>query len=94
MTHNGYEPSAAFDMFDSIVKTGQAVGARVVGDKDEFTRADAKTAAQAVGYTTKLPSKQLWLTLEYLHDWMTGDENVDNPMQAVWRTFVTGKPKE
>jgi hypothetical protein len=94
MTHNGYEPSAAFEMFDSITKSGQAVAQRVTGQKDELTRSDAKNMAQAVGYTTRLPSKQLWLTGEYLYDWWTGDEQVDNPMEAAWRSLVTGKKKE
>jgi hypothetical protein len=66
----------------------------VTGQKDELTRSDAKNMAQAVGYTTRLPSKQLWLTGEYLYDWWTGDEQVDNPMEAAWRSLVTGKKKE
>jgi hypothetical protein len=94
MEHQGYEPSAGFAMFDALTKSGQAVAARVGGDKDELTRADLKNMAQAGGYVTKLPSKQLWLTGEYLYDWLTGEEQPDNPAEALWRAVVTGKKKE
>lgn len=97
MDKYGYEPSAAFDLFDNLAKAGKAVLEElpVVGDEDaEFTRADLKSVVQAVGYITQLPSRQLWLTAEYLHDWLAGEEEPANPMEAAWRSLVTGKKKK
>lgn len=93
MTRNGYEPSPAFNAFDKLAKSGQALGQRISGTKEELTRSDISNMAQTVGYATRLPSKQLWLTGEYLYDWWTGETD-DNPMTAAWRALVTGKPKE
>ena len=61
---------------------------------DEITRTDLRGAAFAAGYVGSLPSRQLWQTGEYLHDWLTGLEEPDNPIEGVWRALVIGKPRE
>jgi hypothetical protein len=94
MTQFGYEPSAAFDAYESISKTGRAIALRVTGDKDEFTRADAKAAALMVGYFTKLPARQVWLSAEYFYDWLTGEQEPANLLEGAWHTIVTGKPRD
>lgn len=61
---------------------------------EEFTRADAKDVVMATGYMVGLPSRQVWMTSEYLYDYMTGEVQPSNPAEAAWRALVTGKPKE
>lgn len=88
----GYEPSAALDMFGSIATTLKNSG-KLFTD-EEISRADAKAAAEAVGYATQLPSRQLWQTGEYMYDWLSGAEDIDNPLKAAWQALVTGRKKE
>jgi len=90
----GYSPSAAFDVPKQIARTGRAGVLLLTGDKDEITRSDVKSFIMTTGYLTGLPSRQLWLTGEYFYDWMNGDESPDNPVEALWRGFVTGKKKK
>lgn len=89
----GYEPSAAFDAFKVTSQAGKAIITSTLGD-DEFTRADTKATAAAAGYFFKLPTKQLWLTGEYFYDWLTGEEQPESPVEALWRAAVTGKKRE
>jgi Large polyvalent protein associated domain 22 len=95
MDRYGYEPSAAFDMYEQLARAGKlAIAISPLGDKDEVTRADVKGLALATGYVLQLPARQMWLTAEYLYDWMTGEVSPEQPAEAAWRTFVTGKPRE
>lgn len=89
----GYEPSAAFDLFKSIADVGKA-GIDVVVNAKEVTRADARAAANLLGYTVKLPTRQMWLTAEYFYDWMHGNTEPSGPLDAAWRTLITGRPRE
>lgn len=61
---------------------------------EDFTRTDVKDAVMATGYATGLPSRQVWMTTEYLYDWMNGNVQPANPAEAAWRALVTGKKKE
>jgi len=94
MTKYGYDPSAAFDAAEAVSKAGRAVATRITGDKKEFKRTDLKNVVQAVGYFAHLPTKQVWLSAEYLYDWMTGDEQPSSFHEGIWRTLVTGKPRK
>jgi len=94
MDKYGYQPSAAFDAFESMSRTGQLGVKLLTGDKNEITRADVKGLAMTAGYAFGLPSRQIWLTSEYFYDWMTGEEQPNNPAEAAWRLLVTGKKRE
>ena len=89
----GYEPSAAFNMYDSLAKTGTLGAKLVTGEKDEITRTDVKGLANTAGYVFHLPSRQMWLTGEYFYDWLNGDVQPDNPADAAWHGLVTGEKK-
>jgi hypothetical protein len=89
----GYEPSAAFDAFEAVSNLGKGVGA-VAGGTREATRADVRNLVQTIGYAFHLPSRQAWLTMEYLHDWLTGEVEPEHPAELIWRAAVTGKPRE
>jgi GGDEF domain-containing protein len=90
MDRFGYEPSAAFDAFEQTARTLKA-GFQVAFDEDkELSRADVKGAVMAAGYIAGLPARQVWLTAEYLHDYLTGEIDEFSP----WQMLVTGKPRE
>ena len=94
MDQYGYSPSAAFDAFESLARTGKTGVNLLTGEKDDIERRDIKSVFMTTGYLTGLPTRQIWLSSEYLHDWMTGEESPETPVEGVWRTLVTGKPKE
>lgn len=90
----GYSPSAAFDAFESLARTGKTGVNLAIGEKDDIERKDIKSVFMTTGYLTGLPTRQIWLSSEYFYDWMTGEESPETPVEGVWRTLVTGKPKE
>lgn len=90
----GYSPSPAFDALESIGGAGVMLGELTLGDKDEIERKDIKKLFMTTGYFAGLPSRQAWLTSEYLFDWMTGEEQPEDPMEGLWRGFVKGKPRD
>lgn len=94
MDQFGYEPSAAFDVFEKTAKTAQAGIDLATGEKEELSRSNIKDAVMLVGYFAQLPTRQLWLTAEYFHDWMTGEQEPDSPLEGLWRGLVTGKKKD
>ena len=47
-----------------------------------------------VGYATKLPARQAYLSSEYFYDWLTGDEEPENIVEGLWRGLVTGKERK
>jgi hypothetical protein len=87
-----FTPSPAFQAFGTIIDSAVSAS-KVVGD-DEFKRQDLKNMVIASGYVFKWPSRQAWITGEYLYDWMAGEVSPSNPVEAFWRALVTGKPKE
>lgn len=91
--HPDYTGSPAFDVGKSIAGAGVAAK-NLLTPGESVTRANAKDVAMTVGYFAKLPTKQLWLTGEYLYDWMTGNESPEGPVEAVQRSLLTGKKKE
>lgn len=93
MGRYGYSPSAAFDAFDSLARSSQAVG-EAVFTEEELTESDVKAIVHTTGYFMRLPTRQLWITGEYFHSWMTGETSPDNPIDALWHGLVTGTPDE
>lgn len=94
MDQYGYEPSAAFDAFEQLARAGRLATLTATGDKEDLTRADVKGLVQTTGYAFHLPTRQLWTTGEYFYDWMTGNTEPSNPIEAAWRALVTGTPRE
>jgi hypothetical protein len=91
MGHFDYQPSAALDAFTQLTKAGKGIVGRVAGDAEELTPAQVKSIVMTVGYFAHLPTRQMYLTGAYLHDWWTGELGEDfNP----WHALVTGSPKE
>ena len=90
----GYEPSAAFDMFEKASKTGKLGVDLATGEKEEISRTNIKDAVMLVGYFAQLPTRQLWLTGEYFHDWMTGEQEPESLAEGIWRGLVTGKKRD
>jgi hypothetical protein len=88
-----YEPSAALQAWDSLTQSIRAVG-KVFDSEEDLTRADAKAGVHTVGYFAKLPTRQMWLTGEYLYDWWSGDEEPEDAFEAIWRAAVKGKERE
>lgn len=94
MKRFGYEPSPAFQAFENISRIGRSVGKMATGDKDDVTRGDLRAMIDTVGYFAGLPTRQVWQTLEYFTDWLTGEEEPSNPFEGFWRGLVIGKPKK
>lgn len=88
-----FSPSPAFQAFEALIDAAVPAVVKPFSG-EEYTRGDARNAVTAAGYALKLPTRQLWLTGEYLHDLMTGEEQPNNPAEAAWRALVTGKPKD
>lgn len=91
-SYRGYEFSPVVQSLRTIVDTVGVVGDVATGE--EVTRADARKAVDAAGVVLALPTRQTWLTLEYLYDWMSGEEEPANPAEAAWRALVTGGEKD
>lgn len=94
MDRFGYEPSPAFDMAEKATKTGKLGIDLATGEEEEVSRTNLKDAVMLVGYFAQLPTRQLWLTGEYFHDWMTGEQEPESVMEGLWRGLVTGKKRE
>jgi hypothetical protein len=87
--------------FQAMEAVGNATGslAKLVDSDAEFTRKDMKEIVNAGGYLTGLPTRQVWMTLDYLYDYMTGEYEpkkgvVPEPIKAGWEALITGKPRE
>lgn len=88
-----YAPSAAFDMGKTFVKTAQSMEKKVAEDT-EFSRKDWENAFDTAGYFLKLPTKQLWLTLESMFDYMTGEKQVTSAPTDIYHMLVSQAPKD
>jgi hypothetical protein len=87
-----YNPSAAFDAFKALTIGAQGVGKFITGE--EPSRYQVENIVNTAGYFGHLPTKQVWLTSEYIHDWLTGDVDAENPADFLWHALVTGVPHE
>jgi hypothetical protein len=77
---------------ESIVGLGQFIKNAVTDD--DVTRTNVKDAVMTAGYFAQLPTRQVWLTAEYLYDWMTGEESPDSFPEGVYRALVIGKKRK
>jgi hypothetical protein len=77
-----------------LATTGKLAGNITGLTEDAPSEYELKQTAMGVGYAVGLPTRQLWLSGEYLHDVITGEQDPDNPVEFMWRSLVTGKPKE
>lgn len=82
-----YKLTPVEDVFTKTVEAAGAVGAQATdlldgSDDEEMTRGEFKAFIEAVGYWGHLPSRQMWITSEYLYDWMQGTEAPQNPLEA------------
>lgn len=87
-----YTMSPVVQGIESVANASYSLAKPLMGE--ELTRGDAKDVTMAAGYMVGLPSRQVWMTSEYLYDYMTGEVQPSNPAEAAWRALVTGKPKE
>lgn len=86
-----YSGSPAGQIGDTLRRATLAL-AKTVTDED-ITRTDWKAIVNTIGYAAKLPTAQLWKTLEYFYDWMTGLEIPESIISGLYRAVVTGKPR-
>jgi len=75
----GYSITPVADAFGSIVDTSKEISA------GNFGKSLARDAALAVGYWGHLPTRQAWLTGEYLYDWASGNTDGFSPFEALVR---------
>lgn len=91
-----YDLSPVADVPLSIAQliyfAGVQLPSAAFGD-EEITTYDIKRASFAIGYQKRLPMRQLWLTGEYLRDYLNGEQQPDNPLEFIWRSLVVGKER-
>jgi hypothetical protein len=87
-----YDMTPAVQGIEALANT-VAAGTKLFSD-EEFTQTDLKDALLAAGYAFHLPTRQTWITGEYLFSYLTGEVEPENPIQALWQMLVTGKPRE
>lgn len=85
--------SPVTDAIGGMVKGGVALQDKITGDKDELSRSDMKNLAMMAGYFTHLPTRQALATTEYVHDWLTGDEQPDSIPEGLIRSLIGKKTR-
>lgn len=85
--------SPVFDAYQSMIRGSAALKDRAIGDKDELSRHDLKDLAMTAGYFTGLPTRQALTTVEYLKDWLTGDEQPDSVPEGLIRSLIGKKAR-
>lgn len=88
LTPFGYGASPAFDAF-AMTARAATIPFTAVNPDEEVTRADVKSAVLAAGYWGKLPSRQMWITGEYLYDLATGVDEPESPQEFVRDLFFS-----
>lgn len=86
-----FDGSPALAAGEAVV--GTIGGAWNLATGEDVTRENVRDAVMTAGYFAQLPARQVWLTSEYLYDWMTGNEQPESPAEGLYRTLVTGKKK-
>lgn len=86
LTPFGYGASPAFDAFEMTARTA-SIPLKALDEDQELGRSDVKAAVLTAGYWGKLPSRQAWITGEYMFDVMTGEEKPDDPGEFVKNMF-------
>lgn len=70
------------------------LGAGVFSDDIEIKRSDYKNIVMGSAYAFRLPGRQMWLTGEYMVDWINGENNPENLPIGLWEMTVTGKKRK
>ena len=82
----GYSASAALDAPASLGPAARTawrtVDQFIIEDDKDLTRADVRAVVMAIGYWGHMPARQMWITGEYLYDWMTGEDVPETPQEA------------
>ncbi len=86
LTPYGYGASPAFDAFEMTARTA-AIPIKALDDDQELGRSDVKAAVLTAGYWGKLPSRQAWITGEYMYDVATGEDSPESPQEFVRNLF-------
>lgn len=88
-----YYPSAAFDVPKTLVQVFQAMEKKV-NEGTDFTKKDWNNIVDSAGYFLELPTKQMWLTLEAMYDFMTGNKRVENVPADVFHSLIAQNPSQ
>lgn len=88
LTPYGFDASPAYDAFSTTARTAR-IPWKMLDPEQEVTRADVKSAVLAAGYWAALPSRQAWITGEYLYDVATGEADPETPQEFVKGLFFT-----
>ncbi len=88
LTPFGYDASPAFDAFGMTARTAK-IPLKAADEDQELSRSDVKAAVLTAGYWGKLPSRQAWITGEYLYDVATGEDSPESPQEFVRNLFFS-----
>lgn len=86
LTPYGYDASPAYDAFEQSARAAR-IPLKLLDEDQDVTRGDVKAAFMATGYWAALPSRQAWITGEYLYDIATGEEEPETPQEFVRNLF-------
>lgn len=76
------------DVLAGITKATMAATQRASGQKEQLSHSDIKNLVDTAGYFTGMPTGQMFKTLDYILDWITGNVQPENPMEGAWRALV------
>jgi hypothetical protein len=81
-----YEISPVEEAVATILKSAKTVATknpvadRMTGEDTEWTQKDCADAMQSIGYLKGIPTRQATMSAMRLHNWMSGEEEHDNPI--------------
>lgn len=87
-----FQGSPIFDAGSAAIGAFMSLPVKIATGED-ITRGDIRDVINTAGYVYKLPSRQIWMTADYLYAWMTGEQTPDNPVEGIFRALVTGRKK-
>lgn len=67
---------------------------KVTGEEKEWTAKDYADAMMTLGYLKGLPTRQIVQSTMRLHNWMSGEEEHENPIGGLWSVATGAKPQE
>jgi hypothetical protein len=87
----GYRGSPAFEFGKHVVNSA-SLTSKIWTDK-EVTRQDIKTLFMTLGFLGHIPTRQSWITGEFIHDWVT-HESDPNSMDFISEGLIKGKKEK
>jgi hypothetical protein len=83
-----FQSSPLGQMVDTVFKAGQNIKDLAAGDEPTNV---VRNSLNSLGYILGLPTGQAATTLQYVDDVRSGEKQVDNPLEFLWKAAMGGK---